>query len=172
MKIRTFTRFLGILGLGMTMLGCQGAVPTMGTMGPLSLQNPTRVPPPADGSYKVPGQYSPAVSASPNTTTANRPIGSGLADAADAWHGLLRSEVQGAVSEVKNAASNLGQRVNGVTEQVDQSARNAVGAVQAGYQETTRRLSNDLAPIGDSLQTATSSLTPTTNSSWKKPDGE
>lgn len=170
MNIRRLHMVLGI-GAMISLAGCQGSVPTMGTMGPLSLQNPTRVPPPADGSFQVPGQYSPQS----NTTTANRPIGTGLAQAADAWHGLFKSEIQGAVGEVKNTASNISQRVNGVTQQVDQSAQNAVGAVQAGYTEASRRISDDLAPITQSLQSASESLAPPTtgsNGTWRKPDSQ
>lgn len=172
-NIRKTCFFLGMSSLS-AFVGCQGSVPTLGTMGPLSTQNPSRVPPPADGSFQVPGQYSPQNGAKLSQNGSTQPIGTGLAQAADAWHGLFKSEMQGAMSEVKTAASNVTQRVSGVSQQIDQSAQNAVGAVQAGYTEATRRIADDIAPIGQSLQNVGQSMAPTSSNtnSWRKPDGQ
>ncbi len=183
-----YIRF-SMANLGLSCLlfsGCQGTLPTLG---PLSMQNQNRVPPPGTGSYNAQGAYAPSTGnagAPPNPSNAplngsrpltrSAPIGTGIADAMkeESWHAIQDGKVA-----VASAVNNIGADIQNQVTQATYTAQNGLARVTGRLADETARIANELtptsplpattAPAAGSLSDTSRPNAPNEEASWRKP---
>lgn len=111
--------------------GCQGALPGMSGLG-----QPGRVPPPATGSYQVPGTYSGGAGKSVPAPNSNAvPPSLGVAPAGSPWVDQVASAQNQLKQATDSARAAVFESTQNIQSQVDQAANRAdrisTGVVQA-----------------------------------------